>query len=217
MTNAKQSSVSPNLRESDKLTDRKRADILKAAIACFSENGFDNTSMDAIASQANVSKRTVYNHFSSKDKLFMAIVNELKENALQAVPFVYDRKESLGTQLGRFCQRIIDFQCQTDSRALARVLISRFIRAPQLGHEMFGNGKVFELSLTQWIVLAQKDKRLGNFDTAIGARQLLAMLEGFCVWPQLILGAPNPNETQRKRIVESIVNMFLNTYGSKAQ
>ncbi|MFN7843067.1 MAG: TetR/AcrR family transcriptional regulator [Pirellula sp.] len=213
MSNANQNTASVAAAGPDKLTDRKRADILDAAIACFSENGFDNASMDAIASHANVSKRTVYNHFASKDTLFMAIVNKLKVNATLAVPLVYNGDELLAPQLARFCHGVIDFHCQNESRALARILISRFIRSPQLGHEMFGNGKIFEMGLSQWIVAAQKDKRLANFDIKIGAKQLIAMLEGFCVWPQLMLNAPNPNKAQRDKIVDSIITMFLNTYG----
>ncbi len=57
MSSAEPGTASLAVAGIDKLTDRKRADILDAAIACFSENGFDNASMDAIASQANVSKK----------------------------------------------------------------------------------------------------------------------------------------------------------------
>lgn len=197
----------------DKLTARKRADILEAAITCFSENGFDNTSMDAIASHANVSKRTVYNHFSSKDTLFTAIVNKLKENAILAAPLVYRSDESLGPQLARFCYGVIEFHSQNESRALARILISRFIRSPQLGHEMFGSGKIFELRLLEWIVAAQKENRLASFDIQMGTKQMIAMLEGFCVWPQLILDAATPISSQRDKFVDSTVAMFLNAYG----
>jgi TetR/AcrR family transcriptional regulator of autoinduction and epiphytic fitness len=213
MSNAIPSTSSAAATGTDKLTDRKRAGILSAAIACFSENGFDNTSMDAIASHANVSKRTVYNHFSSKDTLFTAIVNKLKENAILAVPLVYRSDDSLEPQLARFCHGVVEFHCQNESRALARILISRFIRSPQLGHEMFGNGKIFETRLLEWIVAAQEEKRLASFDIKLGAKQLIAMLEGFCVWPQLILDAPNPTPVQRDQIVNSIIAMFLNTYG----
>ncbi|MFP4904840.1 TetR/AcrR family transcriptional regulator, partial [Paraburkholderia sp. BR14261] len=44
-----------------RLTDRKRAAIVAAAIDEFLASGFDATSMDRIAARANVSKRTVYN------------------------------------------------------------------------------------------------------------------------------------------------------------
>ena len=48
----------------------KRDAIVAAAGHLFLEVGFENTSMDAIAEAANVSKRTVYNHFTGKDVLF---------------------------------------------------------------------------------------------------------------------------------------------------
>lgn len=61
-----------------RLTDRKRAAILDAAVRQFRAAGFDNTSMDRIADAANVSKRTVYNHFPSKELLFAAIVERIR-------------------------------------------------------------------------------------------------------------------------------------------
>ena len=50
-----------------RLTDRKRAAILEAAVAEFRQSGYETTSMDRIAAQAGVSKRTVYNHFPDLD------------------------------------------------------------------------------------------------------------------------------------------------------
>ena len=52
-----------------RLTDRKRAAILEAAVAEFRESGYEATSMDRIAASAGVSKRTVYNHFPTRDAL----------------------------------------------------------------------------------------------------------------------------------------------------
>ena len=62
---------------STRLTDRKRDAIVVAAIAEFREHGFAGTSMDRIAAAAEVSKRTVYNHFPSKDDLFAEILLQL--------------------------------------------------------------------------------------------------------------------------------------------
>ncbi|WP_390888393.1 TetR/AcrR family transcriptional regulator, partial [Leclercia adecarboxylata] len=59
--------MSPSDRPT-RLTDRKRAAILEAAVAEFRAFGFAGTSMDRIAATAEVSKRTVYNHFASKDE-----------------------------------------------------------------------------------------------------------------------------------------------------
>ncbi|AMV34879.1 HTH-type transcriptional regulator RutR [Pirellula sp. SH-Sr6A] len=200
------------MQTGERLTDRKRVDILSAAVSCFSEMGFDNTSMDLIAQQAGVSKRTVYNHFPSKDRLFEAIVSQLKDHAARAVPLCYRSDETLERQLEPFCLGVIEFHCHPDSRVLGRILISRFIRNPQLGHEMFGNTKIFENLLVQWIQSAQKDKRILEGDANFASKQLLMLVEGFCVWPQLILNATNPSKPQKKKIANAAVKMFLQTY-----
>jgi len=55
----------------------KRNAILDGAIAEFLAQGYAAASMDRIASGAGVSKATVYSHFASKDRLFMAIMERL--------------------------------------------------------------------------------------------------------------------------------------------
>src|SRR3954462_7448486 len=53
----------------------KPAQIVLAAKDLFTSQGFGTTSMDAIARTANVSKATLYAHFSGKEELFAAIVS----------------------------------------------------------------------------------------------------------------------------------------------
>ncbi|MCW6035692.1 TetR/AcrR family transcriptional regulator [Spirulina subsalsa FACHB-351] len=55
----------------------KRDAILEGAIAEFLKQGYAAASMDRIASTAGVSKATIYSHFQSKDRLFIAIVDRL--------------------------------------------------------------------------------------------------------------------------------------------
>lgn len=52
----------------------KRAAVLRAGTALFVENGYEGTSMEAVAAAAGVSKLTVYSHFGSKQGLFVAAV-----------------------------------------------------------------------------------------------------------------------------------------------
>ena len=52
-----------------------KAEAIREAAAClFLTEGLANTSMDAIAQAAGVSKQTVYSHFNSKDDLFRSCV-----------------------------------------------------------------------------------------------------------------------------------------------
>lgn len=52
----------------------KRQAILDGALAVFARDGHARASIDAIAETANVSTRTIYNHFADKAGLFAAVV-----------------------------------------------------------------------------------------------------------------------------------------------
>lgn len=196
----------------ERLTDRKRHDIVAAAIAAFAEQGFDNASMDSISTRAAVSKRTVYNHFASKDQLFEEIVRRLREKANNALPLVFSDSLPLNEQLVEFCKRTIAFNCHPDQRILCRILISRFINAPELGHQMFGKGKVFEQNLMQWLSEAVQAGKLRELEPEFAARQLLGMIDNFCVWPQILLNEPTPCEVQQHKIAVEAVRLFLDSY-----
>jgi AcrR family transcriptional regulator len=51
---------------------KKRQDLVDTAIQLFAEHGFHNTGIDLIAQEANVSKKTMYHHFRSKEELILA-------------------------------------------------------------------------------------------------------------------------------------------------
>ena len=57
-----------------KLMARKRAAILASARDAFLRQGFEGTSMEGIAAQADVSTMTLYRHVRSKDDLFAAVI-----------------------------------------------------------------------------------------------------------------------------------------------
>jgi AcrR family transcriptional regulator len=67
----------------------RRAGILDAARGAFAERGFHETSLDAVAERAGVSKALLYEHFASKRELYVAMlemhVHELVERISGAV------------------------------------------------------------------------------------------------------------------------------------
>jgi AcrR family transcriptional regulator len=48
--------------------------ILKAAALCFNEKGYDKTDVDQICRKANLTKGAFYHHFSSKQELFLKML-----------------------------------------------------------------------------------------------------------------------------------------------
>ncbi|MEX0300494.1 MAG: TetR/AcrR family transcriptional regulator [Kordiimonas sp.] len=54
----------------------RRDHIIEVAIELFCENGFHATGVDTIMRTAGVSKKTLYNHFRSKDELILASLQQ---------------------------------------------------------------------------------------------------------------------------------------------
>ncbi|MGQ9560634.1 MAG: TetR/AcrR family transcriptional regulator [Candidatus Oleimicrobiaceae bacterium] len=60
----------------------RRAEIMRAAEALFSERGFHEVTMDAIAERAEVSKGALYLYFCSKEELFFTLIRETAHDFL---------------------------------------------------------------------------------------------------------------------------------------
>ncbi|MBK7916587.1 MAG: TetR/AcrR family transcriptional regulator [Chloroflexi bacterium] len=57
--------------------EARRNQILQAALKCFVETGYHKTSVDDIASQAGLSKGSIYTHFESKHALLLSLLNQM--------------------------------------------------------------------------------------------------------------------------------------------
>ena len=55
--------------------NNSKKEILKAAMKIFVVNGYSDTKMDDIALGAGLSKGAVYHHFSSKNELFLSLID----------------------------------------------------------------------------------------------------------------------------------------------
>lgn len=66
-------------------SEKKRLAILDAARDLFMADGYELTSVDAIAARAAVSKRTVYDHFGDKERIHLAVVERAAEKVLVTV------------------------------------------------------------------------------------------------------------------------------------
>lgn len=64
--------------------------MLDAAIAVFSEHGYSDSSMDAIAAQAEISKPMLYLYYGSKDELFSACIARESGRFMEAMSAGFD-------------------------------------------------------------------------------------------------------------------------------
>lgn len=68
----------PRLTDATKAA--RRAQIIEAAVSCFLEKGYTNTSMSDIIKASGLSSGSIYSHFSGKEDILISAINERLEN-----------------------------------------------------------------------------------------------------------------------------------------
>ncbi len=77
--------LEPRKRAAHLGPERRRPQVLDAALELFLEQGYEGTSMDAVARAAGVTKPVVYACFAGKDELFRALLRREEERILAEI------------------------------------------------------------------------------------------------------------------------------------
>lgn len=75
--------------------------ILEAALAVFRENGYERTSVRAIAERADVSISSLYAHIRSKEELFLELTAPVHEQALADMAAIMASDDPIRDKLRR--------------------------------------------------------------------------------------------------------------------
>ena len=73
---------SPGSSRRQRERDRRRNEIIDAAGRVFAARGYSDTTMDAVAAEAELSKGTLYLYFENKEALFLANASRLAARVL---------------------------------------------------------------------------------------------------------------------------------------
>jgi TetR/AcrR family transcriptional regulator of autoinduction and epiphytic fitness len=193
-------------------TSKKRDEIMDAAAQMFVTAGYDNASMDRIAEVAGASKRTVYNHFTSKEVLFRAVIGRFLHQSRQLKQIQYEPRKSLSAQLGRFADSIIDLTRHAEWLGLVKVMTSLTVLQPELVASTMAGVHDERDSLEAWLEAATADGRLRVKQPALVARTFWAALSGAFLMPAIYLAALPPQEASA--IKQELIAMLLARHGA---
>jgi len=190
----------------------KHQAILDAAAAEFRAHGFQGTSMDRISERAQVSKRTVYNHFPSKDDLFRAILSDVwtRGIAVSDIPFRSDA--GLEDQLTEIARAEIDYLSKEESLELARALMVATMQAPELASSTLEELLELDVGIVAWVRAATEHGALSVADPEMAGHQFKALIKAFAFWPQVMLGQPPLSQDEADAVIASAIEVFLAAY-----
>ena len=196
------------------VSDQKRKQIITAAIAEFQEKGYAGSSMDRISERAQVSKRTVYNHFESKDVLFKAINQCLADQINSALELPYDPDLPIRDALIRLGWAEGELMINPCFMSLARMIMSETIRDPELAADM--NARMTKLVIfAEFIERATQEGKLTAKDPGVAAEQFLGLIKSRAFYPN-IYAARVPEREEMETIITESVDLFLARYGKSS-
>lgn len=191
---------------------QKQEAILKAALNTFLEQGYDRTTIDQIAQQAEVSTATLYKHFPSKADLFGGIMAQVwRTDRINAQPISLDL--SPRNALIEIGQEYAQLLTNPTIQALFRVIIAEAPRFPELGTELYHRGKEPFLKRLHLYLEAQVAAgHLAIDDIAIATRQFLGMINDIIFWPRFLIMDLQLDENEIEHVILNAVETFLARY-----
>ncbi|RDI53930.1 TetR/AcrR family transcriptional regulator [Nocardia mexicana] len=196
----------------------KRQAILRAARKVFGSDGYSRAGMEAIAAEAGVSKRTIYNHFTDKEELFLDVALEGADDVTATIARIMDRHLRKIVDLE---QDLVDFSLDRiaavtefpDHFALVRVIEAEANRIPPpiLRAWIDAGPQTAHLRLAPYLrrIADRGLLRIDDADTAAAHLTLLTITD---INNQTFYGAKPLGDDTVREIVTAGVRAFLRAY-----
>lgn len=199
------------------LPEKRRA-IAQAARTVFGREGFTRASVDSIAAEAGVSKRTIYNHYPDKEKLFLSVIVDGSASvaathmriAERHLRKILDLEEDLIAFGVEWASSPTAF---ADHFALERTIAAEAPRIPPAVLEAWQNAgpRAFQHELARYL-RAIADRGLLAVDDADEAANHFNLLTFVNVVQKSLYGAIPVSDAEIAELVTSGVRAFLRLY-----
>ncbi|MEK1912678.1 MAG: TetR/AcrR family transcriptional regulator [Pseudomonas chlororaphis] len=191
----------------------KRQAILEAAKTLFLSNGYANTSMDAVAAEAGVSKLTVYSHFNDKETLFCAAVAAKCEEQLPTLIFELPAGmpiENVLLNIGRGFHLLINSE---ESLNLHRLIMALGSQDPKLSQIFFEAGpQRMVQGMERLLTRIDQSGALRIDKPRNAAEHFFCLLKGTANF-RLLYGCGEPlSDEAAEEHVREVVGLFMRAY-----
>jgi AcrR family transcriptional regulator len=192
-----------------------REAILRTAGQVFLAHGYEQSSMDQIALESGVARRTLYNQFASKKALFDATMARLWERMpLDAIIDATAEVRSPDEVLYEIGRTIASFWAPPEAVALVRLVIWESARFPELVESFLATGREPARSaVKRYVRELSRDQGYLIDDADLAATQFIDVILGEVLLGRLVT-TPTPalDEDRCDYLVREAVALFLARY-----
>ena len=200
----------------DALSADKRRQILAGAAAVFSRDGYEGASVARIASEAGVSKGTMYNYFESKAEMFSAWVHDECGCKLSVLFADEGAEEDVATALRALGRRVIAMMLSATGRTVYRVVVSEAYKFPELAELFYEAGPRRAIAaLAARLTRDTERAKLTVVDAEFAAEQFFALCQSRIIMRRNLHLHVDVTEDAICQVVDEAVRMFLNTYAAR--
>ncbi len=192
--------------------------LFETAARLFTQQGYDATSIDQIASAASIGKPTIYRRYPTKDHLFQAVLKEhlfrrfVEAWALRMEDLAKEAEVSSGSALEalkQICRITLELILDADAVNLYRLMIAEERRSTLSAKELEATCLVFEGVIYRQIEAAKQAGELPPQLSPYAGQALMALLSGWAHKQTLMLGAVVGAE-ERDAFFDCAWSVFLN-------
>jgi AcrR family transcriptional regulator len=198
----------PHLGGTRAAGNEKADRILAAARTLFLQHGYGETSMDAIARHAAVSKATLYSHFDSKAALFAALIVTECRRLSDAIGQRALDQPDIRDALLQVAHDVSNLLCSGDGLTMYRIVVAEVPRFPELGEVFYDSGPTIMIDRIANILSRAADRGLLEIvDPRIAAIQFISLIRGELQLTS-VLGLKKTSKNPADYI-EASVDLFL--------
>ncbi len=195
---------------------RYRNEIIDAAEELFFKKGINQTTMDNIASMAEISKTTLYSHFKSKDELIYAVHVRGEEMFFEITMSAFNSIKDTKAAIKGFLTAIISYHKQyPDYFEMSYYVTANNIKVDSKNVDLLKEEEHQDIVLNKWIELFERGKKEG-----IVRKDVKPINIGIIVWIQLssflIMSNIHAEEINRQfgitkdQLIEDYYELFFN-------
>lgn len=192
-----------------KVKEDKFNQILYAGTEEFLSQGLGAASMHNIAAKAEVSKRTLYKYFASKDLLLDAIVSKLLNSMLTYCKLEYVPGQEFKEQLAKVIDSRITFLTSKDYLAMSRLILSELLRGRKLHQIHLEKIAQIDSHFVQWIDAAKRDGKIHDtYDSWFISKQFHSIIKGDVFYP-VVEGFINSEDIDVASLKTFLMDFFM--------
>ena len=194
----------------------KHRAISEAAKRIFLQHGFKSASMDEVAREAGVSKRTVYDHFGDKQELFKTILKEHWSALSWHRAELFVEKKTITENLHYFSHVFLKFLYQQDTINLFRLLISEAPQFPDLAEHIITSEKApYTQALADYLQSQKIKGKLTIENANRSASFFMGLLKEYHFWPMMLGFTKQKQLPNQSSFIDEVVEVFRKAYQPK--